>query len=208
MSDLIERLRQFNRKERFFLIAQALGNENFTLSDRFRDALHAEIGIEIPNDAFVAMDYHLDWIAASLRTYRESNPIDKPLDNSDRVVTGTQQDVDLIIAFKVDETYHLVLLEAKGYSSWNNKQMRDKAQRLKVIFGQHGKENHPDVAPHFCLMSRRKPQRLNTDSWPNWMSRGHWVKLDLAYPRMQVTRCDSDGNSSARGGYFRLKEIE
>ena len=78
MPDLIEVLEQFNRKERFFLIGQALGNEDFPLSKSFRKALGEEIGIDIPRGAFAAMDYHLDWIAASLRAYqacREGEPM-------------------------------------------------------------------------------------------------------------------------------------
>ena len=56
MSDLIEILRQFNRKERFFLIGQALGNREFSLDARFRKELGDEIGVEIPGNAFVALD--------------------------------------------------------------------------------------------------------------------------------------------------------
>ena len=53
MSDLIEILRQFNRKERFFLIGQALGNEAFSLAERFRQELGEVIGVKIPGNAFV-----------------------------------------------------------------------------------------------------------------------------------------------------------
>ena len=110
MPDLIEILEQFNRKERFFLIGQALGNEDFPLSKSFREDLGDAIGIDIPRGAFAAMDYHLDWIAASLRAYqacREGEPMKVsllgktfPNSGSDPVVTGTQQDTDLLIAFK------------------------------------------------------------------------------------------------------------
>ena len=208
MSDLIELLSQFNRKERFFLIGQALGNENFSLSESFRKDLSANIGIEVPHGAFAAMDYHLDWIAASLRAYQQCDPIDRPFPNSDQVVKGTQQDIDLLTTFKAGETYHIVFLEAKGYSPWGNKQMREKAKRLKDLFGQDGKKQGPEVKPHFRLMSSRKPERLETDSWPAWMRKDNWMKLNLDYPRLEVTLCDSDGTSSAKGDYFCIRKVQ
>ncbi len=215
MPDLIEILDKFNRKERFFLIGQALGNEDFPLSKSFRKALGAEIEIEIPRGAFVAMDYHLDWIAASLWAYRNPEFVGKPFPNpdlnSDRVVTGTQQDTDLFIAFKSGESYHLVLVEAKGYDSWNNKQMHEKAERLGGIFGKDGKEYHPEVTPHFCLMSSTPPEKLDPTTWPEWMFKKdesdpyYWLKLNLEHPRLEVTRCDSNGKSLKGGEYFCIK---
>ena len=66
MATLLEYLESFNRKERFFLVGEALGNPAFRLSSDFRTRLGAVFGLAIPNDALVAMDYHLDWIYASL----------------------------------------------------------------------------------------------------------------------------------------------
>ena len=60
MMTLIERLESFNRKERFFLIGDALGNQSFQLSDDFRTRLGTAFGIQPPSNTFVAMDYHLD----------------------------------------------------------------------------------------------------------------------------------------------------
>ena len=64
----IENLKLFNRKERFHLIGCALGNPLFTLSTDFMDKISKMFSNEfvIPDTAFVAMDYHLDWIYASL----------------------------------------------------------------------------------------------------------------------------------------------
>ena len=66
MMTLMEQLESFNRKERFFLIGDVLGNRAFELSTDFRARLSEVFGIEPPSGAFVAMDYHLDWIHASL----------------------------------------------------------------------------------------------------------------------------------------------
>ena len=158
MAGLIRLLEQFNRKERFFLIGQALGNEKFQLSKDFRKRLGCELGldrcgIEVPCDAFVAMDYHLDAVAGSLWAYR--NPgleWDDNFPKRDGMVTGTQRDIDLLIAFKEEDVdvYHLVFLEAKGYESnnsdgyatWNtkeiNEQIQNKACQLESIFGHDG----------------------------------------------------------------------
>lgn len=58
MSAMIEFLDKLNRKERFFLIGKALGNKDFKLDGSFRQELSQAFGIEIPANAFVAMDYH------------------------------------------------------------------------------------------------------------------------------------------------------
>lgn len=201
MRDLVKFLSRFNRKERFFLVGQALGNEEFSLDESFREELSKVIEVKIPSDAFAAMDYHLDWIAASLWAYREPGNLCNPLPNSGQI-SGTQQDIDLLIAFEAEGRYHLVLLEAKGYGSWNNGQMREKSRRLKRIFGEDG-EKHPRVKPHFCLMSPGRPGRLETEDWPAWMMGDggqpyYWLKLNLKPHRLQVTR---------EGSGFRIRKI-
>ena len=212
MSDLVELLSQFNRKERFFLVGQALGNKGFLLDASFREKLGDVIEVEIPSNAFAGMDYHLDWIAASLWAYRKPELVGKPFSNADQVATGTQQDIDLLIAFEAEDHYCLVLLEAKGYDSWTNEQMCEKSQRLKGIFGWDGKK-HPKVKPHFCLTSPRKPERLETRSWPTWMRKDvgdpyYWLELNLEYPRLQITRCDSNGKSLEGGSHFCIKKVK
>ena len=59
------------------------------------------------------MDYHLDWIAASLWAYENPESVGKAVYDEDEEATGTQQDIDLLIAFKAEVRDHLVLLEAK-----------------------------------------------------------------------------------------------
>ena len=65
MMTLMEHLESFNREERFFLVGTALGNPDFQLSTDFQTKLNTAFGIQPPNSAFVAMDYHLDWLHAS-----------------------------------------------------------------------------------------------------------------------------------------------
>lgn len=223
MAGLIELLERFNRKERFFLIGQALGNEDFRLSEDFRRKLGCEIGVEIPCDAFAAMDYHLDAVAGSLWKYRNpEHQMTKDFPKRDRMVTGTQQDIDLLIAFKEKDSdvRHLVFLEAKGYESnnsdgytrWDTKdiydQMQKKASQLGSIFGPD-KRNSPKVIPHFCLMSHSPSENLATDNWPEWMrkeesAQPHWIELCLPSDRLLVTRCHPSGESSMEGERFRI----
>ncbi len=212
MPDLMKLLSRFNRKERFFLVGQALGNKEFSLAASFREELSKVIGIKVPSGTFAAMDYHLDWIAASLWAYQHPEFIDKPNLNSTPVATGTQQDIDLLIAFKRGDQYSLVLLEAKAYGSWDNKQMHKKSQRLKEIWGCTG-DKYLNVKPFFCLVSPRKPSRLETNNWPTWMKKDgtdpyYWMKLNLEYPRFNVAGCNSSGKPSKERSYFRITKIQ
>ena len=66
MSAFIDYLVSFNRKERFFLVGTALGKPTFQLDSAFSQRLSSRFALKVPADAFVAMDYHLDWIYASV----------------------------------------------------------------------------------------------------------------------------------------------
>lgn len=225
MTDLIDLLEQFNRKERFFLIGQVLDLPagKFQLSDDFRKKLGSKLGTKIPCDASVWMDYHLDAVAASLWEYRHSDHQkgeDFPKRNG--MVVGNQRDIDLLVAFKGKNggIYSLVFIEAKGYESnyadgyarWKTKeiddQMRQKACQLGSIFGSDEPET-PEVKPYFCLMSHSSIEELNTDNWPKWMKsmdggRPHWLQLCLPSDRRRVARCNLDGKHSRDGDHFRI----
>ena len=203
MSDLIELLEAFNRKERFFLISQALGN--FQLSEDFRRDLGGVIGLTIPHSAFTAMDYHLEWLTAALYLH-DHGDVDSIFDNpQQQVIRGNQEDTDLLVAFKDSGQYHLILVEAKSAAGWENKQMRSKAGRLAQIFGSEG-NRYPRVVPHICLASPRRPKLLKSSEWPGWMTNddGSYIWLELKFPveRLKVTRCDPNGHSSAKGNHF------
>ena len=64
VSKVIETLCSLNRKERFAVLQAALGLDRTApeLDRCFRERLGACIGVEVPADAFTALDYHLDWI--------------------------------------------------------------------------------------------------------------------------------------------------
>lgn len=135
MPNLIEYLESFNRKERFFLIGEALGNPDFRLSNDFRTRLSAAFGVPVPANALVAMDYHLDWIHASL--FLASPGVDERAvhPNTDAIATGNIEDTDLLVAFEEGQITHLMLIEAKAETGWTNRQMDSKAGRLKKSLG-------------------------------------------------------------------------
>ncbi|MCY4152450.1 MAG: hypothetical protein OXE94_09485 [Aestuariivita sp.] len=123
-----------------------------------------------------------------------------------------QRDVDLLVAFPADcdsQVTHLVMIEAKAYSSWENDQLKAKAETLKCIFGKDGKRRNK-VLPYFVLMSDKEPERVNVDCWPEWMTENKkkpiWLKYKLPR-RKQAVRCDPQGKNSANGGHLRLDDV-
>ena len=204
MPTLIERLESLNRKERFFVVGAALGNPRFRLDQKFRAKLGCVFDLDVPDDAFAAMDYHFDWIHAALHlTGRATEAIHS---NEPMIVTGTQEDVDLLVAFEDEGTTHLLLIEAKAETGWTNKQLLSKAKRLRQIFGADG-SRYCYVTPHFALWSPRPPQELASYRWPVWMTRdGKPIWFELCVPEgvSRVTRCDSDGKQSSKDGFFRI----
>ena len=197
MDDLIAILESFNRKERFFLVAQALGNPKFTLSREFRLQLGeavglAKQGIEIPPCAFAAMDYHLNWVHASLVLAHCTDDQGKKDLLGNGGIVNSQQDVDLLVAFKDDgNRHHLIFIEAKGYntdgssdglSSFDNKresdQLASKARQLETILKPDGTP-YSDIESYYCLMTRKEPNKPPAP-WDKWL------KLSLPRERLIV----------------------
>ena len=61
MNKLTNLLESLNRKERFFLVGDALGNRKFNLGDDYRNNLQKVTGLKIPSNAWVGMDYHINY---------------------------------------------------------------------------------------------------------------------------------------------------
>ncbi|MCY3639147.1 MAG: hypothetical protein OXG80_08660 [Chloroflexi bacterium] len=182
-TDLIELLSRFNRKERFFLVGNALGKKDFSLSCGFRKRLQHAVGLDecIPAHAFVAMDYHLDWIAAALTVFAEGD--NKVFANDEKLIMGNQEDVDFLVCFKDEESiYNLILLEAKGYGAWDSKQMKSKMKRLRRIFGDK-EDCITGVKSIFCLTSPSPPKGLKYEDWTKWCKPDnglpYWLELPL-----------------------------
>lgn len=201
---LVSYLESFNRKERFFLVGAALGNPSFRLCDEFRGALERGFDVAIPPDAFVAMDYHLDWLYGALVSWMSRAEAKTIYPNGDGLIEANQEDADLIVAYDTDDGTYILLLEAKGYTGWTNEQMTSKAKRLRAIFGEDGSA-FPRVHPHLGLVSPREQKRLEVQGWPPWMAPGGtpvWVELPLPKVRRRVQRCDAMGVVTADGDSF------
>lgn len=205
-TDLISLLRYFNRKERFFLVGQALGNKDFILSENFRNEINKKLNIDIPPDAFAAMDYHLDWIYASLYCAEKGTTefiTDNPLG-----LNSNQEDIDFLIAFKKEEIYHLILIEAKAESGWTNKQLGSKADKLKAIFG-YNSNLWKNVKPYLLITSPRKSVNLRVDALPTYLQRSMddiWFQLNVPDYLIKITRCDANGKASITGSKWKVEK--
>ena len=214
MSDLITHLRSFNRKERFILLQQSLGPNTFRLGGSFRKRLGEVVGVTVPADAFVAMDYHLDWIQMALFLARTPDPprpipMEAVLGEGHKDFNENQMDVDLLVAFDEGATTHLVLVEAKMETGWTNKQLCSKAKRLSRIFGK-GRPGIGLAKPCFVLASPNRPERLKSDDWPGWMKRGDkpvWLELQRPPDLRKVTRCTEEGRASASGSFLSIRAV-
>lgn len=164
-NSLIDNLKSFNRKERFYLIGQMLGNPEFRMDDNQLDKISKLIELTIPRKYFAAMDYHLDWIYASLYLTQnnptgrvERNFIEENEIAIDYQISGTQEDVDFLLSFVDHEnTTHIVMIEAKGDSYFSNGQLDSKNKRFKAIFG--NENTWPNVRPHFIICSPKSHKR-------------------------------------------------
>lgn len=163
-SALIDNLKLFNAKERDHLMRFAyLGRstryreDTVFLNEDFDRALRKVAGIsEKESCAFAGMDYHLDWLFAALwmATNRPEwkpgigNPPRVPMkphesvDGIDdlysdfRPLTGSQEDVDLLVVYDDGEKLSMVLVEAKGGASFNKVQLARKLIRLDRILSE------------------------------------------------------------------------
>lgn len=190
---------------------EAVGKEAFSLSEDYRQKLASAIDVEIPCGAFVAIDYHLDWLHASLFLAYDKRGEKGPFCNDNGVSTGTQQDIDLLVAFKSEEVYHLILMEAKAYGKWDNKQLARKTERLSKIFDEDSKTRWPNVKPFFCMTSPQEPRKMKRSEWPEWMTdKGsiRWFKLCVPTPRLKITGCDKDGESTDKRPYFKIEKVQ
>lgn len=203
MADLISQLQTFNAKERFFLVGYMLGNPTFQPSVKVCGQLEQALGLPLPHELFAAMDYHLDWLYASLQITADPQPA-AIYPNTQAFIKAQQEDIDFLLAYEENETCHIILIEAKGVTGWTNRQMTSKANRLRAIFGDDGKK-WQNVVPHFVLMSPREPEKLVTIHWPQWMKprdKATWIKLDVPVQLQKITRCNDQGEAAKQGKYW------
>lgn len=206
-------LQRFNRKERFIVAEWLLAPAPFSLGQTARSKLASALGdrgvSEVPKNAFVAIDYHLDWVYAALCIHKGDWTVDggSPYPRPDgSELTANQEDIDAIVAWTAPKgTAHIVLIEAKAYTGWTNKQLQSKADRLSAIFGETGDNWGNAVDPHFILAGPKPATGIDDSSWPKWMRSPATIDLPAPVgPRSAVTRCDDHGRPSAKGQHVQV----
>lgn len=217
MGTVVQTLKSFNKKERFLLVADALGfplsdiagNRDLRLCDDFRSRLNEAFGICPPSDAFVAIDYHLDWISKSL-VFLTGKSTGGIYQGTRKEGSGTIMDVNLLVAFEEGRHTHLMLVDAKAATDVDTEQaqeqVREKVKRLLHIFGENGKK-YLGVRPHFGLTSPSRPTTwwATSREWPSWMAKAMhpiWFPLNMPRDKRKLTRCNSDYKPNKDGDYF------
>jgi hypothetical protein len=209
MYTLQHRLKLFNAKERFALVSHILGNASFEPAADFMRNITELYGVSsVPYAVYGAMDYHLDWLYAALLDPGIDAPM--PLSFDERgcgPVTGSQEDVDFLVCFSVDEksaddgqpVTYLVLVEAKGVTNWGTPQLASKLARFRTM--QAAFRANPNVRTKLLLMSPADP-RLETRQnealrqvLTDFEDFGSvdWLPSPMEVAYNKVVRCDANG---------------
>jgi len=155
-NDLVNALKRFNCKERYWLIDNALGNQQ--LDNKFRKNLATSIKeatgdkFSIPCDAYWAIDFHINWLAAVFLL--DKFDIETPTsfnEDQQKYFENNQKDVDLIIAFENT----LICIEAKFIGKWDHKILQNKVDLIENIL-----EERPKINAYYVCSS---PEALPTD---------------------------------------------
>ncbi|MGO7751134.1 hypothetical protein ACC708_12435 [Rhizobium ruizarguesonis] len=224
---LIDNLQRLNRKERYWLLRNALGQSgtDLPLSRSFLERLSEEIGKSVSPSAWWAMDYHIDWLFSALvldrfgadrpDCFHNPRPVAGGKVSNGRLIRGTNEDFDLIVAFERT----IILIEAKGVTSWGNKQIARKCQRLR-----EWSELSDQIVPGFktsspveifvVLMSPKPPRKLDRLDWPSFVKTKDGEPFRL---RLELTdapevflapeRCDESGLPASMGDCWQLKPL-
>jgi hypothetical protein len=132
------------------------------------------------------MDYEMRWLHGALATL---------VDEFEGAIEGdgspahegslpplqwTNEDLDLLVAYSRGPRVELLLIEAKGYTKWDPKQVAHKVERLRSLFGEDGRR-FPGVCPHLIFVGPVPPKA--NDPWPSWaLAEGKPVFMKLPQP--------------------------
>ncbi len=217
--NLAQTLAQFNRKERYWLLRNALGQQTDAdtvpsappLSNAFRSRLGRHLNCDIPHTAWWAMDYHLDWLyAATVLLQGNQQAL---YSNESRGIQANQEDTDFIIAF--DKT--LILIEAKGDTPWSNEQLSSKKARLEFVFNTESQPLTGIDKVFYVLMSpddikwkqAGSPHKgLELTNLPNGVpSDNVWMQLRMDKDLLKIARCDEHSKVTRTGTYWKTDSI-
>lgn len=223
----LEALMAFNRKERYHVVRHAVTGAPWTLSDRFREQLHEvldeDLGVAIPDNAYVAMDYHLDWLSAAYQIGAKGGSPESlatsnnqyhnhPNGKGNPLIEGNQQDIDLLVAFVHGARLYVILVEAKADGGWANDQLGRKLPRLKQILGA-SRDTAGLVMPYLVFMSPTAPSVASCDSgskggistkdWPRWALAANGEPYHVSFKPNRTlyrpTRTEKIGNEQYNG---------
>lgn len=156
-----------------------------TLSDRFRQEVGHALRLEVPDNAYVAMDYHLDWLSAAYHFASKGGTLDTavsrkepygnyPNNKGEPILAGSILDADLLIAYRRNDQVVVILVEAKADTGWSASQIADKASRLRSVFYE-GRNSEKLVDPYFLLLGppRTSDKAISKDqvddkTFPSW----------------------------------------
>lgn len=217
-ASLVDLIESFNRKERHILWEQAtVEGGKAQLSGTFKGKL-AECGIDVPDQHIIAVDFHLDWLYAALlvhaaalspRDPSQAHAIPEASTPEKRAYRGNQEDIDLLIAFEQAGQPWVVMVEAKGFTSWGKSQMESKVARLRAI--RSDPALRPGVEMRLILASFEKWQNLPLN-WREWgidtdeglPAEPHFLQLDKPQDRLKPEECDAAGKRSKGGGHVHI----
>lgn len=199
--DLPTALKAFDRRERGLVVGWALDNVAFSPGFEFRTQLERALPPAcgpVSADAFVAMDYELRWLYGALAWSSLGKTTGQLVPDPDAdlpELNWLNEDADLLVAYSKGEITHLVLIEAKGYTSWNREQIDRKVTRHRDLFLASG-NRFPGVCPHLVFAGPKAPTKGDVE-WADWMLRnGEPAFVPLPQPtgskyRMTLGKKDS-----------------
>ena len=171
---------------------------------------------------YAAMDYHLDWLHAGLwclKSKWDPKPdgafvpvIRHPINAHASVhpephhqdVMGNQEDVDLLLVIEDGDATHLVLVEAKGVSSFGESQLKSKLKRLQLILTEDDVDPVKGLLVSMVLLApERNPEAIakaleTTRKHAPAVIGARVYKMEMPnFPpkRFVVTRCNSHGEN-------------
>jgi len=200
-------------------------NSNFflALKKALKDAQSEPIELtDAAHCVYAAMDYHLDWLHAALWCLKSGwepkpdglfvqvprHPIN--VDGSTQSVPhqqdvmGNQEDLDLLLVIEDDNITHLVLVEAKGVSSFGESQLKSKLKRLDLILVEEDSGPVKGLLVSMVLLApNRKPEAkakaldLTRKHAPSIIGNRIYAMEMPNFPekRFFVTRCNSTGEN-------------
>jgi hypothetical protein len=205
----LENLRRLHRDERSFLNVFVTGVP-LALGESFRAEVQSKLGIELPEDVFIAFDYQISGIYAAAAML-EQPPIVHA--SGGGIERGNQEQIDLLLAWEAGEAVELLIIEAEGISGWSGKRLLSRALWLGEVFGyDSGSANIPYLRPHFAIASpARPPADLPTLEWPAWavdeVGAPAWLKLPVPDDLLRVVKTDRGGRPLATGGHWLVEGV-